>query len=295
MKTTFLCLLTLIFLSASLNGQSFNREIVPEGKSPVLLGKINKEGLSNNSYATWFEKNYSEYMPKEETVDQLSSTLQGYTVTAFMGTWCGDSKREVPRFYKILEAANFPLDRLTLIGVSRERATYKQSPGGEEEGLNIHRVPTFIFYKDGREINRIVEHPVNDLESDILQLLQGDYISNYHAVTVTANALEEMGVTKFRKKSKKLVPGLQKEAQKWSELNTLSYLLFLKGQREESIAVAELNIKLFPDEAGVYTSLANKLAQTGAKKEALANYERAMALDPKNKQAQKGLAQLKKS
>tara|TARA_B110000305_G_scaffold166436_1_gene184047 strand:- start:71 stop:229 length:159 start_codon:yes stop_codon:yes gene_type:complete len=29
---------------------------------------------------------------------------------------------------------------------------YKQGPNGEEKGMQIHRVPTFIFKRNGKEI-----------------------------------------------------------------------------------------------------------------------------------------------
>ena len=48
-----------------------------------------------------------------------------------------------------------------------------KTANGLEKGYNVLRVPTFIFYKDGKEIGRFVEHTVNDatLEHDILQIV----------------------------------------------------------------------------------------------------------------------------
>ena len=97
-----------------------------------------------------------------------------------MGTWCGDSKREVPRFIKILESVDYPMENLKIVAVDKRRDFYKKSPQGEEWGLNIRRVPTFIFYKNGREINRIIETPVTTLEVDIVSIvLQQEYTPNY--------------------------------------------------------------------------------------------------------------------
>ena len=39
--------------------------------------------------------------------------------------------------------------------------------------MSIINVPTFIFYKDGEELGRIVEYPIQDLESDMLKILSG--------------------------------------------------------------------------------------------------------------------------
>jgi hypothetical protein len=39
--------------------------------------------------------------------------------------------------------------------------------------LNIFKVPTFIFYKDGKEIGRYVEYARVSLEKDILKIVSG--------------------------------------------------------------------------------------------------------------------------
>ena len=62
-----------------------------------------------------------------------------------MGTWCGDSKQDVPKLYKVLEACHFPMEKFTAIAVSKQPNIYKQRPQREEAGLNIHSVPTVIF------------------------------------------------------------------------------------------------------------------------------------------------------
>ena len=70
---------------------------------------------------------------------------------------------------KILEGAGYPVDQVRLITMTREKST----PQKYEEGLHVTNVPTFIFYKDGKELNRIVEFPIESLESDMLKILRG--------------------------------------------------------------------------------------------------------------------------
>ena len=288
MKNLVLVTLALTLSICFARAQPFNQEVISEGSPPVLLGKINKNILSENTYSEWFVKNYEDYQPNTVDVASLKSSISEYTITAFFGTWCGDSKKELPRFYKILDEAGFPLERLTTIGVAREREAYKQSPGGEEEGLNIHRVPTFIFYKDGKEVNRIVEHPVKTLENDMSLILQlENYTPLYNSVTIVNDALEKMGAEKFNRKAKKLLPKLKKEAKKLGELNTYSSVLFFSNRKEEALVVAKLNTQLFPDEAYVYENLANKLYQTNRLDEALKNYETSLAIDPKKRTCKK--------
>ncbi|QNJ97962.1 thioredoxin family protein [Constantimarinum furrinae] len=288
--------LTLLLLSVTVTlgfSQPFNSEFQAETKSPLLLGKINKEGLSENSYADWFQKNYDEYSPDQQIIDALKNELKSYTITAFMGTWCGDSKREIPRFYKILEAADFPLERLTLIAVDKERTAYKQSPGGEEEGLNIHRVPTFIFFSKGKEINRIIESPVVSLEQDIANILTDNYTSNYYGVTVVDKALQFSEKNKYTKKLKKLKPQLQEKLTSMYELNTYANVLFFSGETEKAIAVSRLNTEFFPLEPLTYSSLAAKLGKTGQIKKALKNYEKALEMDPENSEIKIAIETLK--
>jgi thiol-disulfide isomerase/thioredoxin len=288
--------LTLLFLFSISIGisQSFNQESIKDSDSN-LIGKFNKEALLQEPYATWFEKNYNEYEPETEIISQLKTELSQYTITLFMGTWCGDSKREVPRFYKILEEANFPLERLTAIAVSRERDIYKQSNGGEEEGLNIHRVPTFIIYKNGIEINRITESPVTTLEEDVLKIIQSNYKPNYDGVTYVNGLLEEMGVEKFKRKQKTILKKVKDKIVKFSELNTYSSVLFYASKTEEGIAIAKLNTILYPLEPYGYLNLGNKYFHLKNTEKAKSYYEKALSISPKNESAKKALEILKEN
>lgn len=166
--------------STGVHSQSINQKAIDHNGREILLGKIDKNGLTQNSFAKWFVPNYEKYKTDTETINSIKKELKKYSITAFMGTWCGDSKREVPKFYKVLEAVDFPMDQLTFVAVDNAKTNYKKSPSGEEKGLNIKRVPTYIFYKKGKEINRIIENPIVSLEKDIMAIVTGkDYVPNY--------------------------------------------------------------------------------------------------------------------
>ena len=107
-------------LCLQVNGQQLNVEITENTTTPYLLGRIDRSGLELDNYKTWFSKNYENYGINTALTNQFASDLKDYNITLFMGTWCGDSKREVPRFYKILEACNFPMDQLTAVALSRQ-------------------------------------------------------------------------------------------------------------------------------------------------------------------------------
>ena len=141
-----------------------------KNKTGDLVGFANKESFNQAPYNTWFKQKFDAYNPDAEIISSLKKELKGIKIKGFMGTWCGDSKRETPHFYKILEQTNFDLNDFELVTVNRS----KKTPDNLQEGLNIKRVPTFIFYKDGKEIGRYVEYARETLEKDILKIVSGE-------------------------------------------------------------------------------------------------------------------------
>ncbi len=74
-----------------------------------------------------------------------------------------------PVSFKVMDEAAYPASNVTIICVDRER----KDSSGMVNGLNIELVPTFIFYKDGNELGRIVETPTQTMEEDIFEILTG--------------------------------------------------------------------------------------------------------------------------
>jgi len=294
MKTNIIILLISLVFTFQLNAQTLNKEIAIEGETPYLLGKIDKSGLENENYTSWFTKNLKEYQPNQSVITEISTELKTYTIKLFMGTWCGDSKKEVPRFYKVLEACDYPMEQLTVVAVSRKPNMYKQSPQHEEAGLNIHRVPTIIFYKDNKEVNRIVEHPIKSFEEDIQNIIEkNDYKSNYQIVTAVDNILKKKGTKGLNRKTKKLLKTYEGKVTSMFELNTYGRILYGTDRIEEAIAVFTLNTKLFPNEPRSYMSLANTLGVSGQKEKAIVVLEKAINLHPENDDLKENLEMIK--
>lgn len=162
-----LLLISFVLIFSTSFAQQINQEINQENGQSFLIGQIDIAGLSSKSYQNWYLTNQKAYEVDEKNISSAKADLAKHQILIFLGTWCGDSKREVPRFIKILEAADFPLENLKIVALDRRKEQYKKSPNGEEWGLQIKRVPTFIFYKNGKETNRIIESPITTLEEDI--------------------------------------------------------------------------------------------------------------------------------
>jgi thiol-disulfide isomerase/thioredoxin len=142
----------------------------------MLLGPCQRARLLEQPYGEWFQEEYENYAVDEAGLLPVQDLFGEVQIKLFFGTWCSDSRREVPRLFQILDWAEYNPENLELICVDRKM----HSPGNEEKGLDIHHVPTIIFYRDGRELGRIIESPIESLEADIATILLGlPYKPNY--------------------------------------------------------------------------------------------------------------------
>lgn len=136
-----------------------------------LLGEINPAQFLNPPHSSWYDEGFAGYVPDEKIMEELRKTdISDYTITIVMGTWCPDSRREVPRFMKIINLWGFPVEKTKFIGVDIN----KVAPLADFSALGIERVPTFIFYKNNSEKGRIIEVPVTSLEQDTRNILEGE-------------------------------------------------------------------------------------------------------------------------
>jgi len=140
-------------------------------QSTWLLGYFNREQMYRTPHCTWYLEGYDKYQPNPEALARLTAIAKDdITIKIVLGTWCPDSRREVPRFLHILDLWQLPDVKVTYIGVDNS----KLSPVGEYDKLDIQRVPTFIIYKNNIEAGRIIENPVTSLEQDMINILSGN-------------------------------------------------------------------------------------------------------------------------
>ena len=133
-----------------------------------LLGDFSYNDMLNEPHGYWFGREFSAYEFDSAAFMELEKNMPGdIDIVIVLGTWCPDSRREVPRFMKIIETLNFDKERIRFIGVD----SYKEAPLDEYESFDIERVPTFIFYDNKFELGRIIEYPEASLEKDMLRIL----------------------------------------------------------------------------------------------------------------------------
>jgi thiol-disulfide isomerase/thioredoxin len=132
----------------------------------MALGVVDRSVLTEPRFHE-FQATYDSVSPSPDFVQMIKTLDHDVDILVFFGTWCGDSKREVPRFLKIADEAGITGDRITLYGLDRS----KKSDDGMTEKFQIELVPTFIFRQHGKEIGRITEHPETSLEEDMVHIL----------------------------------------------------------------------------------------------------------------------------
>jgi len=167
-KTAYTLLISFFILSCA---PTPKKTVAAKNKDGDLVGLATKKDFQQEPYGSeWFNDFYSYYETDKDIIEKLKPTLKNIKIKGFMGTWCGDSQREIPNFYKLLDESEFDYKNLELITVNSDKKA-----NGLEKGFNILRVPTFIFYKSGKEIGRFVEHAVDNsnIEKDILKIVSG--------------------------------------------------------------------------------------------------------------------------
>jgi len=159
--------LLIVFLFSLVGfAQTINQHVIDQKSGKVMLvGICDREAFQDTSFAWWFNSEYENYDIDKEALAHVKMDTEFHSITIVMGTWCSDSRREVPRFYKIMDFLKFPAVKLILVDRKKEAA------GVDISSFNIEFVPTIIFYNDGLEIGRIIESPKESLEKDLSAIL----------------------------------------------------------------------------------------------------------------------------
>lgn len=151
-------------------------------KSPLLAeGNISLEDFKSGSNKAWFAPRYAAYSPNEALVKAFGQAMakHDYRIDLYMGTWCPDSHRETPRLYKLLEMIDFDMSRLSVVSVNYSKEVPNVSPEVAKK-LNVHHVPTIIFYENGKEAERFVESAQESLVEDLTKIASGEvYTDSY--------------------------------------------------------------------------------------------------------------------
>jgi len=170
MKSSHAAIILLLLLNTSLAAQEKNRVVFDTLKHQMIIeGYCDREFLEGFSpFNLYYSDEYRNYTPSVVPSAELDSLTADLGITIVMATWCGDSREQVPRFFKVMDEIGFPSEAIPVVGVNGS----KTATGIDVAALRLDRVPTFIFSRNGMEIGRITETPVKTIEADLLEILK---------------------------------------------------------------------------------------------------------------------------
>lgn len=151
----------IIFSSCSIFNKNSNSKMILNGITTQAI-------LTGNKNFSWFDEEYNNYVPNQLIINQLKPLKNKLNVLIIAGAWCSDTQRELPRFFKIINEIGVPNNHIEMIMVDEN----KKTPAFNISVIQVSNIPTFIFFKDGKELGRIIEKPQTTLEDDLAKLLQ---------------------------------------------------------------------------------------------------------------------------
>ncbi|MFT5886214.1 MAG: tetratricopeptide (TPR) repeat protein [Arcticibacterium sp.] len=293
-KLITLCLGSFLLFSCQRNRNPslslINKEMLSKNGQNMLVGRTTFSALTPAPYSYWYLENLKTYEPDSILTNQIKEH-QDFKVIIYGATWCGDTRRDLPKFSKIMSMAGIRANRYEMYMVDNTGKNYKQSPDKTAYAESIFRVPTFIIERNGKEIGRIIEEPVESLEMDLLKILNGrSYSPAYYLV----NRVQEYVLSDRpeRLKESSVIEALHMIKENSRGLNSLGYMLIGQEKFKKAIAVFELNTKLFPEDANTFDSLGEAYFLSGKEKLAKKYYQRALELNPKSESAQEMLLKI---
>lgn len=109
---------------------------------------------------------YRGYKPRLAVLQQVAEALPRAHVLVFAGAWCGDCRREVPKFARIMEGlpGGWTVELMGDADDVRQR-------------MRVRAIPTFLVLSEdgGQELGRIIESPhgPDGIEGDLLKIADG--------------------------------------------------------------------------------------------------------------------------
>lgn len=140
-------------LSVTALAQNQYQVLVERPNEKTYKGIITRESLMSDTSFRWYAENLKGYTPNAVALSGLKKQADSIQLLTFMGTWCEDSHFIIPKFFSLLDAAGFSMEKVTLVGVDRQKKTLSHLA----EALNIKNVPTIIVMKNGKEVGRVIE------------------------------------------------------------------------------------------------------------------------------------------
>jgi len=127
------------------------------------MDNVKKESILEKK--EWKEV-YDFYQADPGILNQIRDKIgDGVHIDVVLAFWCPDSQANLPPFLKIFDSLSDSRVEIDYYSVGRKSGRYYV------DSWKVEKVPTFIFYRNGQEIGRIVENPDSGMAEHILAIL----------------------------------------------------------------------------------------------------------------------------
>jgi hypothetical protein len=167
MKKLYFLIASVLYAGSLLFSQTQFEVLPDKDGGKVLKGIISRDILEKDTAFKWFIDGQKGFTPQEAAVTGLKQHADSIELLVYMGTWCEDSHFVIPRFFSLLDKSGFPRNKVTLIGVDRDKKTLSHL----SEALGVTNVPTIIVMKKGKEMGRVIEYGPDGLFDKELGLI----------------------------------------------------------------------------------------------------------------------------
>jgi thiol-disulfide isomerase/thioredoxin len=153
MKRFTVVVILLITVSTVSSAQNQFQVLSERANEKTYKGILSRDALMADTSFKWMNDARG-FAGDKKAVDGLRTNKDSIELLVFMGTWCEDSHVIIPKLFSMMDAAGFPQEKITLIGVDRKKTTLSHLT----EALGIINVPTIMVMKNGKEVGRVVEY-----------------------------------------------------------------------------------------------------------------------------------------
>lgn len=144
--------------------------ITTDKGTKILSGKLSRSLIENDTAFKWFKENIQFGEADESAVRAIQKNAGKFSLVIVAGTWCHDSQNLLPKFFRLIEKAGYPENKVLFIGVDRNKIALNnlQLP------YHITRTPTFIVLQNGKEVGRVIEYgKTGYMEKELGEIIAG--------------------------------------------------------------------------------------------------------------------------
>lgn len=164
----FFCFLLSVTVSSLCSAQTPYTNTL-DGDTHILNGIVTKYILQNDTSFKWYATNQKGFSPDTAAVSAMEANKNKVRYVVFGGTWCGDTKNILPKFFKLQELSGVSDNNVSFFAMDRSKKTI----GNVGDAFGITNVPTIIVMKNGKEVGRVVEYGTSGrFDKDLAEILK---------------------------------------------------------------------------------------------------------------------------